>query len=110
MTRPIFVEGDKHFISIKHDAKSESIRAWLNKTEQIHTNIPFDDPASAFPIVLVDEESVIKAEIGWDAKHEEHFLDIEGVPYESLPYLDPNFNRNTSAIKTFSGEIYFNGI
>ena len=81
--------------------------AKLNKTRVTRTDIPFDDPASAFPIVLADEKAGIKATIDWDGERADYRLNIDGEPYESLVDIDPSSDPK---IKFFKGKLYINDI
>lgn len=50
----------------------------------------------------------VKAIIDFDHQIDEYLVDINGEPYECLPYLDPSFSLEDTEIKTISGWIMVN--
>ena len=75
----------------EHSAKSQTIEVTLNKANESFSGKVFGD-LSAFPIVITDEVSGVKAIVDWDTESSEFILDIDGEPFENLVYLDPSFS------------------
>ena len=94
-------------LTIKHSAKDETIEAVLGKARKTLAGKPIGD-STAFPLTLNAEEIGVKAIIDLDIAIDEYLVDINGEPYECLPYLDPSFNLEDTEIKTISGWIKIN--
>ena len=98
----------KHWATVEHNAKSETIDLVFGKARESFTNKPFDD-TSIFPITLQDPESGIKALFDWDDEMEKFCLDLNGEAFEGLLYLDPTYSADEDVAVSFGCKIKMNG-
>lgn len=94
-------------ILASHSAKSQTIEVTLNKENPSFSGKPFGD-LSAFPIVITDDVSGVKALLDWDRDLSEFILDIDGEPFENFVYLDPSFSLEDTETKTIQAKISIN--
>ena len=104
-----FLHGKSYTLTAKHLAKSKTVSLSLGSANFSRPDIPFDDTASVLPQTLDDEESGSKALVDWDSEKKAFILDVNGEPYECLPFLDTSFcldEKNRPAIG--EGKVYVN--
>ena len=71
------------------------------------TNIPFED-SSSFPLTVNDELIKVKAEVGFDEEIGQYYLDLNGEPYESLVFLNQDYNPTGKEVKKFAAWVKIN--
>ncbi len=97
-----------HALHVQHSAKSQTFEANLNKAHKKRTGITFDNIGSVLPVTLTDEVSGIKATVDYDQEEGKFVFDINGIPSENYPFLDPSFSLEDTKIQVLCAKINMN--